>query len=61
VACGPSVCSEINAQLTIRADEGKETINPNIYGHFAKHLGHLAGQSEFLLHNKESEHARTKY
>ncbi len=28
------------AQLTIRADEGKETISPNIYGHFAEHLGH---------------------
>ncbi|UCD52983.1 MAG: alpha-N-arabinofuranosidase [Phycisphaerales bacterium] len=28
------------AKLTIRADEGKETINRNIYGHFAEHLGH---------------------
>ncbi len=27
------------AQLTIRADEGRETINANIYGHFAEHLG----------------------
>jgi alpha-L-arabinofuranosidase len=27
------------ARLTIRADEGKETINRNIYGHFAEHLG----------------------
>ncbi|MEN6577188.1 MAG: alpha-N-arabinofuranosidase [Phycisphaerales bacterium] len=28
------------AQLTIQADQGKETINRNIYGHFAEHLGH---------------------
>jgi alpha-N-arabinofuranosidase len=28
------------AQLTIKADEGKETINRNIYGHFSEHLGH---------------------
>ncbi len=28
------------AQLTIKADQGKETINRNIYGHFAEHLGH---------------------
>lgn len=27
------------ARLTIRVDEGKETINRNIYGHFAEHLG----------------------
>ena len=27
------------AKLTIRADQGKETINRNIYGHFAEHLG----------------------
>jgi alpha-N-arabinofuranosidase len=28
------------AQLTIKADQGKGTINKNIYGHFAEHLGH---------------------
>ncbi|MEN6337811.1 MAG: alpha-N-arabinofuranosidase, partial [Phycisphaerales bacterium] len=28
------------AQLTIKADQGKETINRNIYGQFAEHLGH---------------------
>jgi len=28
------------AQLTIRADQGKETISRNIYGHFSEHLGH---------------------
>jgi alpha-N-arabinofuranosidase len=27
------------AQLTIKADQGKETINRNIYGHFSEHLG----------------------
>ena len=27
------------AQLTIKADQGKDTINRNIYGHFAEHLG----------------------
>lgn len=39
-----SVClsSSANAQNTIilQADKGKETINKNIYGHFAEHLGH---------------------
>ncbi len=29
------------AQLTIRADQPKSTINPHIYGHFAEHLGRL--------------------
>jgi len=28
------------AQLTIKADQGKDTINRNIYGHFSEHLGH---------------------
>jgi alpha-N-arabinofuranosidase len=28
------------AQLTIKADEGKDVINRNIYGHFSEHLGH---------------------
>jgi len=28
------------AQLTIKADQGGNTINRNIYGHFAEHLGH---------------------
>ncbi|NLH17760.1 MAG: alpha-N-arabinofuranosidase, partial [Phycisphaerae bacterium] len=28
------------ATLTIAADQGKFTINRNIYGHFAEHLGH---------------------
>ncbi len=27
-------------QLVIHADQGKETINRNIYGHFSEHLGH---------------------
>src|SRR4249919_546247 len=26
--------------ITLRADQGKEIINKNIYGHFAEHLGH---------------------
>ena len=26
-------------RLVIHADEGKETINRNIYGHFSEHLG----------------------
>jgi len=37
---GVIALSAETAHLTIRADEGKETINPNIYGHFAEHLGH---------------------
>lgn len=41
VACAPLVAADAHsAKLTIRADEGKETINRNIYGHFAEHLGH---------------------
>ena len=27
-------------QIVLQADKGKETINRNIYGHFAEHLGH---------------------
>ena len=37
-AC-PAAAQDKTAQLTIRADQGKETINRNIYGHFAEHLG----------------------
>ncbi len=36
----PAAAQEKTAQLTIRADQGKETIDRNIYGHFAEHLGH---------------------
>jgi alpha-N-arabinofuranosidase len=36
----PVAAQDKTAQLTIRADQGKETINRNIYGHFAEHLGH---------------------
>lgn len=31
----------IDATLTIRADQPQAKINPNIYGHFAEHLGRL--------------------
>jgi alpha-L-arabinofuranosidase len=31
----------VRAELTIRADQPKSTINRNIYGHFAEHLGRL--------------------
>ncbi len=36
------IAMKINAQNTIviHADEGKDTISRNIYGHFAEHLGH---------------------
>jgi len=35
-------CMKINAQnqIVLNADKGKDTINKNIYGHFAEHLGH---------------------
>ncbi len=35
------VCMDLGAQttITIRADQGEHTINKNIYGHFAEHLG----------------------
>jgi alpha-N-arabinofuranosidase len=35
-------CLRINAQnkIVLNADKGKDTINKNIYGHFAEHLGH---------------------
>ncbi|MHC4521622.1 MAG: alpha-N-arabinofuranosidase, partial [Planctomycetota bacterium] len=35
----PVICGAETARLTIRVNEGKETINRNIYGHFAEHLG----------------------
>ena len=38
----PFIAMKINAQnsIVIHADMGKDTINRNIYGHFAEHLGH---------------------
>src|SRR5882672_1416634 len=35
-------CMQINAQnkIVLNAGDGKDTINKNIYGHFAEHLGH---------------------
>src|SRR5258705_752853 len=35
-------CLQTNAQnkIVLNADKGKDTINKNIYGHFAEHLGH---------------------
>lgn len=35
-------CLKSNAQnkIVLSADKGKDTINKNIYGHFAEHLGH---------------------
>jgi alpha-N-arabinofuranosidase len=37
--CLPAIVWGAEAQLTIRADQGKDTISKNIYGHFAEHLG----------------------
>ena len=43
LSCDASVftteSSEFVNQLVIYADRGEETIDPNIYGHFAEHLG----------------------
>lgn len=38
---GASVATaqDLSSRLVIQADEGKETINKNIYGHFSEHLG----------------------
>lgn len=33
-----TVCAQTS--VVLQADQGKETINKNIYGHFAEHLGH---------------------
>jgi alpha-N-arabinofuranosidase len=35
-------CLQTNAQnkIVLNADKGRDTINKNIYGHFAEHLGH---------------------
>src|SRR5262245_18156601 len=41
VAFGGQAQDPIRADLTIRADQPKATINRNIYGHFAEHLGRL--------------------
>src|SRR5690348_6309800 len=35
-----SVVAFSQSKVTLHADEGKTTINKNIYGHFAEHLGH---------------------
>jgi len=39
VSTHPATAEEKAAQLTIKADQGRETINRNIYGHFSEHLG----------------------
>ena len=36
---GAQNAEPFNAELLIRADQPKGTINRNIYGHFAEHLG----------------------
>src|SRR5262247_564683 len=42
VAAGSAQSGEpVRAQITIRADQPQATINRNIYGHFAEHLGRL--------------------
>ncbi|MES2373757.1 MAG: alpha-L-arabinofuranosidase C-terminal domain-containing protein [Bacteroidota bacterium] len=35
-----SVATFAQNDITLRADQGKDIINKNIYGHFAEHLGH---------------------
>lgn len=45
--------------ISLQADKGKETINRNIYGHFAEHLGHCiygglyVGESNKTIPHKE--------
>jgi alpha-N-arabinofuranosidase len=36
------ICTTLSAQNTVMVDasQAKDTINKNIYGHFAEHLGH---------------------
>jgi alpha-N-arabinofuranosidase len=34
------LCVSAQNEITLHADQGKEIINRNIYGHFAEHLGH---------------------
>jgi alpha-L-arabinofuranosidase len=40
VCCGLPGNADETSVLIIEADKGTETINKNIYGHFAEHLGH---------------------
>ena len=40
ISCGNKEENAITNTITIDADKGKDTINRNIYGHFAEHLGH---------------------
>jgi alpha-N-arabinofuranosidase len=40
ISCAAMAQEPDKATLTISADQGKLTINRNIYGHFAEHLGH---------------------
>jgi alpha-L-arabinofuranosidase len=35
-----AVAAPVRARVVIQADQGKETISRNIYGHFSEHLGH---------------------
>ena len=35
-----AVTAYSQSKIVLHADEGKITINKNIYGHFAEHLGH---------------------
>jgi alpha-L-arabinofuranosidase len=35
-----AACSRAQTSVVLQADQGKETISRNIYGHFAEHLGH---------------------
>jgi alpha-N-arabinofuranosidase len=35
-----TTCSFAQTNIVLQADNGKEKINKNIYGHFAEHLGH---------------------
>ena len=37
---GIQAAETTSSKLVIRADDGKTTINRNIYGHFSEHLGH---------------------
>ena len=40
IAADSGAVGSVRARIVIQADQGKETINRNIYGHFSEHLGH---------------------
>ncbi len=59
IAIGLAVCSQAQNNISIQASAAKDTINKNIYGHFAEHLGRCiydglyVGEGNQKIRNKD--------